>query len=197
MVYEDLELDEDTLDDALLNSVEEIQSLLAYTATTSSGNLTLLRHGDGPEEAEFTLDITVDDDGTITSVSVDGDTSLFTVSGSRIIGAEGTDYEGLTFVFSGKSSQSIDVSLSQGIADRMWQAVESVADEYDGTLTTMITELEESNDDLEERITTIENNAASYREYLLDKYARIEAKLAEAQSTLDLLEAMNNADSED
>lgn len=192
-----LELDEDTLDDALLNSVEEIQSLLAYTATTSSGNLTLLRHGDGPEAAEFTLDITVDDDGNITSVSVDGDDTLFTVSGSRIIGAEGTDYEGLTFVFSGSSSQSIDVTLSQGIADRMWQAVESVADEYDGTLTTMIDELEESNDDLEERITTIEANAESYREYLLDKYARIEAKLAEAQSTLDLLEAMNNADSED
>jgi len=192
-----LELDEDTLDDALLNSVEEIQSLLAYTATTSSGNLTLLRHGDGPEAAEFTLDITVDGDGTITSVSVDGDTSLFTVSGSRIIGAEGSDYEGLTLVFSGSTSQSIDVSLSQGIADRMWQAVETVADEYDGTLTTVITELEDSNTDLEERISTIEANAESYREYLLDKYARIEAKLAEAQSTLDLLEAMNNADSED
>lgn len=192
-----LELDEDTLDDALLNSVEEIHSLLAYTATTSSGNLTMLRHGDGPEAAEFTLDITVDDDGTITSVSVDGDTSLFTVSGSRIVGAEGTDYEGLTFVFSGKTSQSIDVSLSQGIADRMWQAVETVADEYDGTLSTMIDELEDANDDLDDRITTIEANAEAYREYLLDKYARIEAKLAEAQSVLDLLEALNNADSED
>ncbi|MGE4278409.1 MAG: flagellar filament capping protein FliD, partial [Magnetospirillum sp.] len=192
-----LELDEDTLDDALLNNVEDIHSLLAYTATTSSGNLSLLRHGDGPEAAQFTVDITVDGDGNITSVSVDGDDSLFTVSGTRIIGAEGTDYEGLTFVFSGKSSQSIDVSLSQGIADRMWQAVNAVADEYDGTLTTKIDELQDSNDDLEERITTIENNAASYREYLLDKYARIEAKLAEAQSILDLLEAMTNAESGD
>lgn len=192
-----LELDEDTLDDALLNNIEEVQALLSFQATTSSGNLTLLRHGDGPEAADFTLDITVDADGNVTSVAVDGDTSLFTVSGSRIIGAEGTDYEGLTFVFSGKTSQSIDVSVTQGIADRMWQTVEEVADEYDSTLVTLVTELEDANTDLEERISTIEANAETYREYLLDKYARIEAKLAEAQSVLDLLEALNNAESED
>ncbi|MBR9971452.1 flagellar filament capping protein FliD [Magnetospirillum sulfuroxidans] len=192
-----LVLDEDTLDDALLNDLDQIESLFSYQATTSNGNLSLLRHGDGPEAAEFTLDIAVDDDGNITSVSVDGDDSLFTVSGSRIIGATGSDYEGLTFVFTGKSSQSIDVSLSQGIADRMWQAVESVADEYDGTLTVMVTDLEEANTDLDERITTIEANAETYRSYLLEKYARIEAKLAEAQSILDLLEALTNAESSD
>lgn len=190
-----LVLDEDSLDDALLNDLDQIESLFSYQATTSSGNLRLLRHGDGPEAAEFTLDITVDDDGNITSVSVDGDDSLFTVSGSRIIGATGSDYDGLTFVFSGKSSQSIDVSLSQGIADRMWQAVESVADEYDGTLAGMVTDLKDANTDLETKITTIEANAETYRSYLLEKYARIEAKLSEAQSILDLLEALTNAES--
>lgn len=193
-----LTVDEDTLDSALLNNMSTVQSLFSYQATTSSGNLSLLRHGDGPEEAEFTLDITVGEDGLISGVTVDGDDSLFTFDAAtgRIKGATGSIYDGLTFVFTGKSSQSIDVSLSQGIADRMWQAVETVADEYDGTLSTMIDELEDANTDLESRITTIETNAERYREYLLDKYARIEAKLAEAQSILDLLEALNNAESD-
>ncbi|AVM72640.1 flagellar filament capping protein FliD [Magnetospirillum gryphiswaldense] len=188
-----LEIDEDALDDALLNDLDTIQSLFSFQAATSSGNLSLLRHGDGPESADFTLDITVTD-GAISAVSVGGDTSLFTVSGSRIIGAEGSLYEGLTFVFTGSASQSIDVSVSQGIADRMWQAVEEVADEYDGQLAEQITTLEDSNTDLEDRITTIEANAETYRSYLLDKYARIEAKLAEAQSVLDLLEALTNSE---
>lgn len=188
-----LQIDEDTLDDALLNDLDSIQGLFSFQAQTSSGNLSLLRHGDGPENADFTLDITVTD-GAISAVSVGGDTSLFTVSGSRIIGAEGSIYEGLTFVFTGSASQSIDVAVSQGIADRMWQAVESVADEYDGQLAEQITTLEDSNSDLEDRITTIEANAETYRSYLLDKYARIEAKLAEAQSVLDLLEALNNSE---
>lgn len=188
-----LEIDEDALDDALLNDLDAIQSLFSFQAETSSGNLSLLRHGDGPESADFTLDITVTD-GAISAVSVGGDTNAFTVSGSRIIGAEGSIYEGLTFVFTGSASQSIDVSVSQGIADRMWQAVEEVADEYDGQLAEQITTLEDSNSDLEDRITTIEANAETYRSYLLDKYARIEAKLAEAQSVLDLLEALNNSE---
>lgn len=188
-----LEIDEDALDDALLNDLDAIQSLFSFQAQTSSGNLSLLRHGDGPESADFTLDITVTD-GAISAVSVGGDTTAFTVSGSRIIGAEGSVYEGLTFVFTGSASQSIDVSVSQGIADRMWQAVETVADEYDGQLAEQITTLEDSNSDLEDRITTIEANAKTYRSYLLDKYARIEAKLAEAQSVLDLLEALNNSE---
>lgn len=188
-----LEIDEDALDDALLNDLDAIQGLFSFQAETSSGNLSLLRHGDGPESADFTLDITVTD-GAISAVSVGGDTTAFTVSGSRIIGAEGSIYEGLTFVFTGSASQSIDVSVSQGIADRMWQAVEEVADEYDGQLAEQITTLEDSNSDLEDRITTIEANAETYRSYLLDKYARIEAKLAEAQSVLDLLEAMTNSE---
>jgi len=193
-----LELDEDTLDDALLNSLDDIQKLFTYQATTSSGNLSLLRHGDGPSAAEFTLDVTVDSSGDISAVSVDGDSSLFTFDAStgRIIGATGSDYEGLTFVFTGSASQSISVSLSQGIADRMWQAVETVADEYDGQLTDMIGDLEDADDKLQTRIDTIESNAESYRTYLLDKYARIEAKLAEAQSVLDLLDAITNAESD-
>lgn len=193
-----LELDEDTLDDALLNNLDDIQSLFSYQATTSSGNLGLLRHGDGPEAAEFTLDITVDGNGDISAVSVGGDSSLFTFDAAtgRIMGAEGSEYEGLTFVFSGSASQSISVALSQGVADRMWQAVETMADEYDGQLTDMIGALEDTNDSLQSRIDTIEANAETYRTYLLEKYARIEAKLAEAQSVLDLLDAITNSESE-
>lgn len=190
-----LELDEDTLDDALLNSLDDIQKLFAFTCTTSNGNLTMLRHGDSLQSADFTMDITVDSDGNVSAVSVDGDTSLFTISGSTIKGAEGSIYEGLSFVFTGSSSQSISVELSQGIADQMWQSVETVADEYDGTLTDMISDLEDANSDLEDRISDIETAAETYREYLLEKYANIEAKLAEAQSVLDLLEALNNAES--
>lgn len=194
-----LELDEDTLDDALLNNLDEIQTLLSYQATFSNGNLSLLRHGDNLTSAEFTLDITVDSDGAISGVSVDGDTSLFTydADSKRIIGADGTQYEGITLVFTGKVSQSIDVSLSQGIADRMWQAVETMADEYDGTLTDVVGTLEDADESLQDRIDTIESNAESYRSYLLEKYARIEAKLSEAQSVLDLLEALTNSESSD
>ena len=192
-----LVLDEDTLDDALLNDFDAIEKLFRYSAETSSGSLSLLSHGDGPSSAEFTMDITVGSDGSLSSVSVDGDSSLFTVSGARIVGAEGSDYEGLTFVYTGTTTQSIDVTLSQGIADQLWQTADDAADDDEGQLASLISSLEDTNSDLEDRISTIQTNAETYREYLLDKYSSIEAKLSEAQSTLDLLEAMTNAESDD
>jgi len=191
-----LVVDDTTLENALTNSLSSVQALFSYQVTTSSGNLQLLSHGDGPTSADFDLKVTVDSStGSITSASVGGDTSLFTVSGSTIKGATGSIYEGLSFVFTGKATQTISVEISQGIADRMYQAIDTVANSDDGQLTDKISSLEDTNSDLETRISTIQTNAESYREFLLEKYAKIEAKLAKAQSVLDLLEALNNAES--
>jgi len=191
-----LVVDDSTLEDALTNSLSDVQALFSYQVTTSSGNLQLLSHGDGPTSADFDLKVTVDETtGSISSASVGGDSSLFTVSGSTIKGAEGSIYEGLSFVFTGKTTQTISVEISQGIADRLYQAIDTVANSDDGQITDKIATLEETNSDLETRISTIETNAESYRDFLLEKYAKIEAKLAKAQSVLDLLEALNNAES--
>jgi flagellar hook-associated protein 2 len=191
-----LELDEDTLDNVLLDDLDTIKTLFAYRMDSSSGDLKLLSHGDGPANADFTLDVTVDSSGKLTGAGVGGDTSLFTVSGSTIRGVAGTDYEGLVLVYTGESSRSISVSITQGIADQLFQSVDAVADEYDGQLTGLIQDLEDADTTLQDRITRIENDAETYRTYLLSKYARIEAKLAEAQSVLDLFDALANANND-
>lgn len=191
-----LVVDDTTLENALTNSLSSVQDLFSYQATTSSGNLKLLSHGDGPTSADFDLKVTVDSTtGSITSASVDGDASLFTVSGSTIKGVKGSIYDGLSFVFTGKATQTVSVKISQGIADRMYQAIDTVANSDDGQLTEKISGLQDTNSDLETRISTIQTNATSYRDFLLDKYSKIEAKLAKAQSVLDLLEALNKAES--
>jgi len=190
-----LVVDDTILNNALTNSLSSVQALFSYQATTSSGNLKLLSHGDGPVSADFALTVSVDaTTGAISSASVGGDSSLFTVSGSTIKGAKGSIYDGLSFVFTGKTTQTVTVKISQGIADRMYQAIDTVANSDDGQLTDKISSLQDSNSDLETRISTIQTNASSYRDFLLDKYSKIEAKLAKAQSVLDLLEALNKAE---
>lgn len=187
-----LVLDEDTLNDALLNSMDEVRSLLAFEMDSSDSDLTLLAH-DNNGSLSFTLDITVDEDGAITSVSVDGDDSLFEVSGTRIKGAEGTDYEGLTFVFLGEASTSIDVTTSSGIAEALYSATSAVSDDTDGTLQTIIDNLEDVNDDLEERSDDIRTRAETYRDALTLRYANYQASIEETESTLDYLEALLQA----
>ncbi|EJW11920.1 Flagellar hook-associated protein FliD [Rhodovulum sp. PH10] len=188
-----LVLDEDVLDDALLDDLDGIRDLLAFDYDASSSDLMLLARGDSAPSS-FTVDVTVGDDGSIASAAVGGDTSLFTISGTRIIGAAGTAYEGYTFVFVGDQSASIDVSVGQGVAERLYNVSDAAADTSDGTLQQLIDGLEDQNEALQERSDTITDRAAAYRETLTTRYASYQAKIAEAESTLSYLQALLDAE---
>lgn len=183
--------DETTLDSALLNDFDAVQALFTYKTTTSSGDLALVRHPDS--SLNFTLDVTVDTDGNLSDASIDGDSSMFTISGSTIKGVEGTQYAGLTLVYTGTTTKSITVDLSQGIADKLYTTVDSISNSNSGTLADLITSLEDSNTSIENRISDLEESANSYSDYLYSSYGTIAAHLASAQSTLDLLQALLNA----
>ncbi|MDC7786786.1 flagellar filament capping protein FliD [Rhodoplanes sp. TEM] len=184
-----LELDEDALDDALLDNLDGIKALFAFELTSSSSDLMLLSRGSAAPSS-FTLDVEVDEDGTITSASVDGNSALFTVSGSRIVGASGTIYEGFTFVFSGDADQSIDITTSYGLAEILYSAADTAADTNDGTLQSLIDDLEDVNSDYETKVSDIETKAEDYRTTLETRYANYQATISEAESMLAYLEAI-------
>jgi flagellar hook-associated protein 2 len=184
-----LVLDETTLDDALLDDLDAVQSLLSFQMEASSSEVMLLSRGkEAP--ADFTLAITTAADGTLTSASVNGDSSLFSVSGTRIIGAEGSPYEGFTFVYVGSTSQSIDISFSTGIAELLYNATDALANTSDGTLQTLVDNLDSTNDDLTAKGDTIRSAAETYRTNLTNRYVQYQAAIATAESTQDYLTAL-------
>ncbi len=184
-----LVVDEDTLDNALLDDLDTVKALLSFQMDASSSQLKLLSRGTSVP-ANFTLDISVDSSGAPTAASVGGDSSLFTVSGTRIIGAEGSIYEGYTFVFTGSSAQSIDVSLKTGIAELLYNAADPVADGTDGAIQTLVDNLGEVDDDLQTKSDSIRSAAETYRTNLSARYARYQAAIAAAESTQDYLTAL-------
>jgi flagellar hook-associated protein 2 len=188
--------DEDTLDDQLLADVDSIEALFAYSFSSSSSDLRLLARGTGAPTT-FTLDITVDADGDISGVSVDGDDSLFTWDGARIKGATGTIYEGYTFVFTGDTSQTVTITQTTGIAEQLYNVTEAAANTSDGSLETLMETLTEQDDDYQEQIDDIESRATTFKENLTARYAKIQAAISEAQSTLDYLEALLAAQNSD
>jgi flagellar hook-associated protein 2 len=182
-------VDEDTLDNALLDDLDTVKALLSFQMDASSSQLKLLSRGT-TVPAGFTLDISVDSSGAPSTASVGGDSSLFTVSGTRIIGAKGSIYEGYTFVFTGSSAQSIDVSLKTGIAELLYNAADPVADGTDGSIQTLIDNLTEVDDALQTKSDSIRSAAETYRTNLSARYARYQAAIAAAESTQDYLTAL-------
>ena len=187
-----LELDEDELNDALLNDIDQIEDILNFQYESSSSDLVVLRRNSSMP-SDLKLDITVDEDGTMTSVLADGVSGLFEVDGTRIVGVEGTDYEGITFVYTGDEDATITFSSSAGIAEQLFQTLNKYVDEDDGLLTEKISSLEEQNEDYETEYDDIMDTVDAYEERLTELYASYQAAIEEAQSSLDYLEAILNS----
>ncbi|WP_342361767.1 flagellar filament capping protein FliD [Terrarubrum flagellatum] len=185
----ELVLDEDTLDNALLDNLDAVESLLTFQMTSSSSDVKLLSRGTATPD-DFKLDISVDSSGAVTSASVDGDSSLFTVKGTRIIGNAGTEYEGYTFVFVGSSSKSVNISLSSGLAERLYNASEAASDDSDGSLQSLIDGLENTDDTLQSKSDDIRSAAETYRTNLTNRYAQYQAAINSAKSSQDYLTAL-------
>ncbi|MHC2625685.1 flagellar hook-associated protein 2 [Bradyrhizobium huanghuaihaiense] len=190
----ELELDTSTLSEILSTNLSGVTKLLSAQTTTSSSQLSVVNTGTSPQS--FTLDLTVDSDGNLTSASVGGDSSLFTVSGTTIIGAAGSIYAGMAFTYSGSTSQSITVTSTTGIASQIYQVAKNYSSSS-GALQTQITSLTNRDDELQQKVDDINSAASTLQSQLQTQYAKYQAAIESANSTLDYLKALLNSSSSD
>ncbi|WP_194404107.1 flagellar filament capping protein FliD [Bradyrhizobium sp. CCBAU 53351] len=190
----ELELGTSTLSDILSTDLSGVTKLLSAQTTTSSSQLSVVNTGTSPQS--FTLDVAVDSDGNLASASVGGDSTLFTVSGTTIIGAAGSIYAGMAFTYSGSTSQSITVTSTSGIATQLYQIAKNYASST-GVLQTLITNLTTRDDDLQQKVDDINGAAATLQSQLQTQYAKYQAAIESANSTLTYLKALLNSSSSD
>lgn len=190
----ELELNTSTLSEILTTNLSGVTKLLSAQTTTSSSQLSVVNTGTSPQS--FTLDLVADSDGNLTSASVGGDSSLFTVSGNTIIGASGSIYAGMAFIYSGSTSQSITVTSTSGIAAQLYQVAKDYSSST-GALQTLITNLTTRDDELQQKVDDINSAAATLQSRLEAQYAKYQAAIESANSTLTYLKALLNSSSSD
>lgn len=190
----ELELDTSTLSDILSTNLSGVTTLLSAQTTTSSSQLSVVNTGTSPQS--FTLDLTVDSSGNLSSASVGGDSSLFTVSGTTIIGASGSIYAGMAFTYSGSTSQSITVTSTSGLATQLYQIAKNYSSST-GALQTQITSLTTRDGELQQKVDDINSAASTLQSQLETQYAKYQAAIESANSTLDYLKALLNSSSSD
>ncbi|MEH2483124.1 flagellar hook-associated protein 2 [Nitrobacteraceae bacterium AZCC 2146] len=188
----DLVLDTSVLSTTMTNSLDDVISLLANRVTPSSSSLAVVNIGTSVP-ASFTLDLVVDGSGSLTSASVGGDSSLFTVSGNSIIGKSGTIYAGLAFTYTGSTSQSIAITATSGIAAQIHSIAKSTSNTSTGTIQSVITNLQAQDDTMQTQIDDINARAAVYKDMLTAQYAKYQSAISSANSMLDYLSALLNS----
>ena len=187
--------DETTLDNLLLTDLSSVASFFETSFSADNSDLKLLKN-DTALSFNFSLDVTATD-GTITSVSVDGDSSLFTVSGSLITGAKGTIYEGLSFALASATTGAIAVTIDQGFANKITNLLDGFANTSSGVIQTQIASLEAIDTSLTTKADEIRSDAEDYRTKLVAKYAAMETELSAAQLLQAQIKAILGASSDD
>jgi len=187
--------DETTLDNLLLTDLSSVAAFFETKFEASDSNLKLLKN-DTTLSYDFDLEVTVTD-GAISGVSVGGDSGLFTISGSRIIGATGSIYEGLSFALANPTSGTISVQITQGFANLITSLMGDYANTTTGVIQQRINTLDTVNSSLTEQSETIRDNAETYRTKLIAKYSAMETELYAAQILQQQIKAILGASSDD
>lgn len=190
----DLVLDTSALATSLANNLSGVMSLLTSKTTTSSSTLSVVNTSSSPPSS-FVLDVGVDSSGNLTSATVGGDSSMFTVSGNTIIGNAGTAYSGMAFTYTGSTSASITVNSTIGIAAQINSIAQNASNSSTGTIENEITNLQSEDTDMQSQIDDINDRAATYRAMLVTQYAQYQSAISTADSTLDYLSALLNSSS--
>jgi len=189
--------DESKLNSALLNNYDDIQKFFQTSVTSDSDNILLLRNTSTAASMSFAIDITTDANGAITGASVNGDSSAFTIDGSRLIGKTGSAYEGLTFVYAGTTSATVNIDLNQGIADRLYNALDDYSSTTAGRVQDAIDTLDQTDTKLNTESDTIRERADAYRSKLVDRYATMESNISAANLLLKQVKAILGNSSDD
>jgi flagellar hook-associated protein 2 len=188
----ELVLDTSTLSNILSTNLAGATTLLSAQTSTSSSQLSVVNTGNSPQS--FTLDLTVDSSGNLTSASVGGDSSLFTVSGDTIIGNSGTAYAGMAFTYTGSTSQSITVTSTTGLAAQLYNIAHTYS-QSSGSLQTLIDGLQTQDTSLQQKVDDIDSAATTYKSQLQTQYANYQAAIESANNMLTYLKALLNASS--
>ncbi|SNY91756.1 flagellar hook-associated protein 2 [Cohaesibacter sp. ES.047] len=184
-----LVLDNDKLNEALLNDLDQIEDLLNFQYSVSNNDLGLLYRNDNMP-AKMTIDIEVDEEGNVAKVLADGQEGRFEVNGTRIVGVKGTQYEGVTFVYTGDEDATIDFTSTAGMAESLFHTINEYADEDQSVLTDLAVKLQENvksfKKDYKDEMSTVEN----YRLRLINLYSKYQEQISGAESTLSYLKVI-------
>lgn len=187
-----LTIDDAALDNALLTKLDEVRGVFEFRLESSSSELAIFSRTNALAASAFTIEITdADADGTPEAVTIDGVAAEF--DGSTIKGSNGTPFEGLEFLWTGQGSTTIDVEVSQGIADRVFNFVGPTTDTLNGSITQAIDNLKDINGNYSKQIERIEDRALRARELLLERFTAMEAAMSLANTMLTQIRAQIDA----
>lgn len=196
-----LNVDENKLDAALAGKFEEVRHVFEFDYASDNANLAVFSRDNKLGVSAVTLNLsrafntftaTYNTAGGPVTINLDGQ-DLAGGGGTVLKGQAGTVLEGLTLIFASTADATVNLSLSQGVGDRVFNSLDTILSDNNGLLKTETTSLSDTNTRLQKEIDRIDEQVSNYREQLLKKFSALEKAISQANTLLQSLTANANA----
>lgn len=119
--------------------------------------------------------------------------TAITGGGYRLQGAAGSDLDGLVVIYGESTSASATLTMTQGIADKLWNTLDGVLKDTTGLLATDTDAVSANTTRLNDEISRLNEQNDRYREQLVTKFTNLESALSSINSLLTALNAQDQA----
>jgi flagellar hook-associated protein 2 len=196
-----LTIDEGKLASAIATNFDGVRRVFEFDLVANNPNLRAFAHSKPLGIAAFTLNIdtvldqyqvTYTDDSGPHTINLEGE-PITGGSGYLIEGVDGTVLEGLQLIFTGSGTASINVTATQGLADKVFNTSDVVLKQNTGSLAVELESIKTADAKLQEEIDRINAQVEKYREELLAKFGALEAALSRVNTLLQSLDAQAQA----
>ena len=199
-----LTINDGTLTSALQSNFAGVQKLFGFTLTADNPNLTIFTHTNTLAASAITLNI----DGTAVppvyqatydlgngpqTVDLTAASLGTNVSGVSLTGPAGSALEGLQLIYASNSPATIHVTLTQGIADKLYNTATGALTTNTGALAIEQKSITDANSRLNTDITNINQQVSVYQDQLVAKFSALEQAISKVNSLLSSLNANDTA----
>ena len=187
-----LQLDESLLTTRLATALPELRRVFEFTATTSSPELAVYARTNALTDTSFRVVISdADADGRPEAATIDGVPAE--LGAGTIRGGAGTPYAGLKLIWTGHGDATIDVAVSQGVADRLYNALDEALASDNGPLEQAMAHVRAENAANARQIARIDDRATAARERLIARFTAMESALSAANAMLEQIRSQMDA----
>ncbi len=195
-----LTLDEDKLDSALAADFDAVAKVFQFNMTADDPNLQVFSRTNALGVSSFSLNI--DQTNQVFEATYDPGTGPVTIqldktdlgSGSIILkGQSGTVLEGLTLIYSDTIDTTVNVNISQGIGDRVYNALGAMLEDDVGAVDSELSSIAADDERWQQEIGRIDDIVETFRQRLLEQFSALETAISRANTLLQSLDAQQQA----
>ncbi len=189
-----LVIDPGELNNALAADFDAVRDVFEFDFTSDSSDVQIFSRSNALDVTDFELNVDLTN-GIYEARTTTGaliaalDAEPITGGGLLLKGQNGTDLEGLELIFGGTADTTANISISQGIGDRIFNILDSALDQDGGIIQTELDSIADSNDRLNEDILRIDEIVERFRQQQLARFAQLESLISSANTILQSLDA--------